>query len=124
MLSRDYLLAKASQFFETLAKARKALGDKQYELLCSILNENFNESAVTDYLHEENTELSEDAYQYLLFQSELLFLQLQHQKATGGLYESVKKRYLALAQKLLKADTRNFNFGLHQKIISVQQDNF
>ncbi|MBO9619389.1 MAG: hypothetical protein J7539_10175 [Niabella sp.] len=124
MISRDYLLAKVSLFFEAIARAKKALGDKQYELLSAILNENLDEPAITAYINEDERQLPEEEYQYLLFQAELLFLQLQFLKATGAAFDVIKERYLQYALKLLKADARNFNFALHQKILLVQQNAF
>ncbi|AHF17155.1 hypothetical protein [Niabella soli] len=124
MFSRDYLLAKVSLFFEAIAKAKKALGDKQYEVLSAILNENLDEPAITAYINGDDRQLPDEAYQYLLFQAELLFLQLQFLKATGAAFEMTQERYLHYSLKLLKADARNFNFALHQKILLVQQNAF
>ncbi|ANH80569.1 hypothetical protein A8C56_05820 [Niabella ginsenosidivorans] len=124
MLSRDHLLAQICRFFETITKAKQALGDKQYELLRGIVNENFNETAVQAYIEEGDKVLSEEEYQYLLFQSELLYLQLKLLKTTGQPYTEASKCYLDLADKLMKADAVNFNLALHHQSGLVKKGAF
>lgn len=118
MLSRDYLLAKVAQFFEAIAKAKIALENDQFEEVRFVLTEHLNKTAIKEFLNAEKP-LTDEEYQYFLFQAELLLIELELKKKTNKAYDIERKTYLNFAEKLLKADQKNFNFKLHQQIQSV-----
>lgn len=118
MLSRDYLLAKVAQFFEAIAKAKKALENDQFEEVRFVLTEHLNRAAIKEFLNAEKP-LTDEEYQYFLFQAELLLIELELKKKTNKAYDIERTTYLNFAEKLLKADQKNFNFKLHQQIQSL-----
>lgn len=118
MLSRDYLLAKVAQFFEAIAKARKALDNGQFETARFILEDHINSTAINDFMKDDK-QLNDEEYQYLLFQAELLLVDLELKIKTSHACDTERKTYLNFAQKLLNSGQKNFNFKLHQQIQSV-----
>lgn len=117
MLKRDFLTAQINKFTETVARALLAL--EKYNLV--EVEETIRQNATSGLLDEfeETGQLPEDKLEYenLLFQLELLFVQLKLQKAKRQPINEAEK-YLRIA-KLLQSRQKDFNLNLQSRINEV-----
>ena len=118
MLKRDFLTAQINEFTETVARALLAL--EKYSLV--EVEETIKQNATSGLLDEfEKTgQLPEDKLEYenLLFQLELLFVQLKLQKAKRQPINEIAEKYLRIA-KLLQSRQKDFNLNLQSRINEV-----
>ncbi len=118
MLKRDFLTAQINKFTETVARALLAL--EKYNLV--EVEETIRQNATSGLLDEfeETGQLPEDKLEYenLLFQLELLFVQLKLQKAKRQPINEIAEKYLRIA-KLLQSRQKDFNLNLQSRINEV-----